>query len=75
MNLKIIPKTDVCMGRNYNNSIIKTTYYSDLSTSIDLKKRDGKRKTSNEKNYNINILGLSEVKISFTLVNPEYYWE
>ena len=28
INLTMIPKTDACIGRNYNNSMMKKTYYS-----------------------------------------------
>ena len=44
MNLTITPDTDACMGRNYNNYMTKTTYYLDLSTLMDCKKRDRKKK-------------------------------
>ena len=44
MTLIMTPKTDACMGRNYNNYMTKTTYYLDLSTLMDCKKRDRKKK-------------------------------
>ena len=43
MTLIMTPKKDAFMGGNYNNPMMKTTYYSYLSTLMDWKKIDGKK--------------------------------
>ena len=44
MTLKMTLKIYACMKSNYNNYIMKATYYSGFSTLMDWKKRDGKKK-------------------------------
>ena len=57
------PKTDAFMGMNYKNSMMKTTYYLDLSTLMDWKNRYGKRKKYESwKHYNIITSALLDYK-------------
>ena len=64
------------MVRNYNNFTMKTTYYLDFSTLMNLNKGIKKiRVTKTLIYYNFNIIGLSEVNIHWPLVKLADSWE